>query len=623
MSNKEILHGYALKALERFESKKINVFENGIVESLDESGRFVDTDHSKVKDYKKWVLNSIEEGNGIFIIMGQFVIEYCGSFEDASDEDFVFDDSYYEEGYLDKIYREYYGFDDEDMYDEPIDEEDYDFEDEPEAISFYIDAEPGVSAVCSVDYFPQITDFICHVGINVFKENDKCYITPGYAYLPDVGAFDPRMTYEDWPITKESIEDDPIAQLFAVVLDSNLTYEGEEDEEYNEWGLESLLEKIRVSNAVDEDDIKIKSHGNKFEKEAEELLKSGEISNYLEHFEKINTTTDSIYDLGDYEVLIILKDGTNLTNWEKVEDKSDILYIREDFSNYNHSPRKYIYSTNLKAAVITGVTNKIEDMESMFGSCTSLTELSGLETWDTSNISKMEYMFSNCASLTDLSGLENWDISKANKLWDMFYGCSSLEDISPLANWDTSQVTSMASMFNGCFSLSDLSPLANWDTSQVKNMSAMFGGCFSLSDLSPLANWDTSQVKDMKGMFSNCTSLADLSPLSRWDTSQVSSLVNLFYNCSVVSLNGLEKWDTSTVENMQGTFRDCSSLVDISSLANWDTSKVNNMRELFGGCSSLSNLSSIDNWNVSTVENIRKAFDDCPNIEVYPSWYEG
>ena len=32
-------------------------------------------------------------------------------------------------------------------------------------------------------------------------------------------------------------------------------------------------------------------------------------SKYLEEFEKLNTTTESIYELGDLEVLIILKIG--------------------------------------------------------------------------------------------------------------------------------------------------------------------------------------------------------------------------------------------------------------------------------------------------------------------------
>ena len=38
-------------------------------------------------------------------------------------------------------------------------------------------------------------------------------------------------------------------------------------------------------------------------------------SKHLEKFEEKNTTTDSIYDLEDNDVLVILNDGTNLTNW--------------------------------------------------------------------------------------------------------------------------------------------------------------------------------------------------------------------------------------------------------------------------------------------------------------------
>ena len=36
---------------------------------------------------------------------------------------------------------------------------------------------------------------------------------------------------------------------------------------------------------------------------------------YLYDFEHLNTTTESIYELRDFNVLIILTDGTNLTNW--------------------------------------------------------------------------------------------------------------------------------------------------------------------------------------------------------------------------------------------------------------------------------------------------------------------
>ena len=50
---------------------------------------------------------------------------------------------------------------------------------------------------------------------------------------------------------------------------------------------------------------------------------------YLNDFEHLNTTTQSIYELGDFNVLIILTDGTNLTNWDDVENPEDIAYISE------------------------------------------------------------------------------------------------------------------------------------------------------------------------------------------------------------------------------------------------------------------------------------------------------
>lgn len=239
MSNKELLYEYALKAVERFESKKINIFENGGVESLDDNGIVVEG--VSYEDYKTWVLNSLEEGQGIFLNLGQFEIYDGGSFEDASDEDFIFDDSYFEEGYLNSLYREYYGFDDEEMYDEPIEEEDYNFEDEPEATFCSIVEPEVIDIVCPVSFISPMADFACHVGINVCKEEDEYYVTTGYTYIPDEYSY---VVFEEWDITKDSIEDDPINQLFAIAFLTDIIYEGEEDaEESSETIIQTLLEK--------------------------------------------------------------------------------------------------------------------------------------------------------------------------------------------------------------------------------------------------------------------------------------------------------------------------------------------------------------------------------------------
>ena len=47
---------------------------------------------------------------------------------------------------------------------------------------------------------------------------------------------------------------------------------------------------------------------------------------------QMNETTESVFDLGEHELLIVLNDGTNLTSWDDVDDFNDVLYISEDFS---------------------------------------------------------------------------------------------------------------------------------------------------------------------------------------------------------------------------------------------------------------------------------------------------
>ena len=50
----------------------------------------------------------------------------------------------------------------------------------------------------------------------------------------------------------------------------------------------------------------------------------------LREFEMLNTTTQSIYELNEFNVLIILKDGSNLTSWDFVDNMDDVIYVTED-----------------------------------------------------------------------------------------------------------------------------------------------------------------------------------------------------------------------------------------------------------------------------------------------------
>lgn len=172
----------------------------------------------------------------------------------------------------------------------------------------------------------------------------------------------------------------------------------------------------------------------------------------LEDFEKLNATTESIHDLGDYNVLIILKDGTNLTSWDDVKDKKDIIYVSEDLSGFTNLSHKYWNLPSLKAIVAINVSSKVTNMNSMFFGCESLVDISNLASWDISGVKDMEEMFAYCESLTDLSPLSGWDISNVETAEGMFNHCESLDDMLCLKGWSFNKMD--GSFKNGEFVLS-------------------------------------------------------------------------------------------------------------------------------------------------------------------------
>ena len=249
----------------------------------------------------------------------------------------------------------------------------------------------------------------------------------------------------------------------------------------------------------------------------------------------------------------------------------------------------------------------------------NLTDISGLNEWQTGQVTDMSSMFYNCSKLTDLTALTNWQTGQVTDMYEMFYNCSKLTDLTPLANWQTGQVCYMIDMFSGCSNLTGLAGLADWDTGNVTGTGDMFSGCSQLTDLTPLANWQTGQVTDMGAMFKGCSNLTDLAGLADWDMGNVTDMSDVFENCSkLTDLTPLANWQTGKVDNMGGMFNGCSELTDLTPLANWQTGKVNNMSAMFRNCVKLTNTVGINSWNTSKVRYFEKMFTNCPS---YPVWY--
>ena len=339
---------------------------------------------------------------------------------------------------------------------------------------------------------------------------------------------------------------------------------------------------------------------------------------YLYDFEHLNTTTESIYELGDVNVLIILTNGTNLTSWSQVENRADIMYISEDLFGETFLEGRYKDMVNLKAIVTFGVGN-IASTKDMFSGCESLVEIASLNKWDVSLVTDTSNMFKGCSSLENITPLASWNMSNVIDMSCMFMGCSSLEDLTALAEWDVGHVDDMHYLFADCVHLKDISALENWDVGNVRDAACLFEFCTSLEDISALKNWNLENAFNITALFRSCANLKDISALSKWDMGRMTnnkSLLSLFAYCySLKNISALKKWDLSNITRISGLFEGCTSLKSVSDLKKWDVSNITSFDYLFKNCNSLSNISDLKSWDISNVVSLKSMFKHCDELD--------
>ena len=244
----------------------------------------------------------------------------------------------------------------------------------------------------------------------------------------------------------------------------------------------------------------------------------------------------------------------------------------------------------------------------------NLTDISGLNEWQTGNVTYMSCMFYGCSRLTDLTPLTNWQTGNVTDMSNVFDGCSHIVSLDPLSNWQTGKVTNMYRMFEDCSNLTGLVGLADWDTGNVTNMMEVFSGCRQLTDLTPLTNWQTSNVTYMSYMFYSCSNLTGLVGLADWDTGNVTYMKSMFSYCSqLTDLTPLTNWQTGKVTDMSYMFYNCSKLTDLTPLINWQTGKVTDMSYMFANCAKLTNTVGINSWDISKVTTFAGMFGNCPS----------
>ena len=295
------------------------------------------------------------------------------------------------------------------------------------------------------------------------------------------------------------------------------------------------------------------------------------------------------------------------------------------------------------------------------------------------------YVFCFLTTLKDISGLSTWDTSKVKNAAAMFAGTLVLDNISPLGNWDVSQVENMDMLFNVCIALDDVSPLSRWNVSQVKSMNQLFYACQSIRDASSLNDWDVRKVDgksftemcgsdadsgieppahptwskrpgywDVKGTFHdseitysrlldgetinkqiqayqlNITAIKRVKEAPEWKTlAKEATLVStdgtvptymwVEKNSQNDEDGGLVKWWTEADVIKAGASLDhlCKNLFglsDISGLSEVDVSDTTSMNETFKFCS-LKDVTPIANWNTKNVTSMKETFCGCTQLD--------
>lgn len=277
-------------------------------------------------------------------------------------------------------------------------------------------------------------------------------------------------------------------------------------------------------------------------------------------------------------------------NWSTFASFITSVYVEPGVVPYTE-----YYAEKTENAVFSGLTNvKTIDVTNM----------------DVSRAKVLSGFFKNDQQLTQIIGLDKWDTSNCQTMESLFENDEVLTDID-VSNFNTENLMTASSMFCKCVALENLD-VSNFNTSNLELMDKMFA--YMTGKITGLNKFDTSKVTSLSGAFNeNDFTKTNSDDLKDWDVSNVNNMSDLFRKCKFLSLD-LSNWDVSKVTNMQYMFASDSNIDQVKNIADWDVSNVTNMSYMFSGVKD-SDLSVIENWDVSNVTNMARTFQSCANLK--------
>ena len=318
------------------------------------------------------------------------------------------------------------------------------------------------------------------------------------------------------------------------------------------------------------------------------------------------------------------------------------------WNTYNRKISKVVFEASFANARPT-------NCYAWFQNFKNLTQIEGIENFNTENVTNMEFMFTLCSSLTSLD-VTHFNTGNVTSMANMFSSCSKLAELD-VTHFNTEKVTSMNGMFRSCKGLISLD-VTNFNTANVKDMSNMFYYCYNLKEIYVSDKFVTDAVISSDYMFFECNSLsgdidcsdkavdktyaktaggyfrdkaydnrpwvkyADGTLTFRWGYKK--TLGENEYELN--SGKNRPKWDThkskiskvvfeASFANARPTscyawFLCFYNLKQIEGIENLNTANVTNMISMFSDCFSLTSLY-LTNFNTEKVTNMSGMFSNC------------
>ena len=318
------------------------------------------------------------------------------------------------------------------------------------------------------------------------------------------------------------------------------------------------------------------------------------------------------------------------------------------WNTYNRKISKVVFEASFANARPT-------NCYAWFQNFRNLTQIEGIENFNTENVTNMEFMFTLCSSLTSLD-VTHFNTGNVTSMANMFSSCSKLAELD-VTHFNTEKVTSMNGMFRSCKGLISLD-VTNFNTANVKDMSNMFYYCYNLKEIYVSDKFVTDAVISSDYMFFECNSLsgdidcsdkavdktyaktdggyfrdkayenrpwvkyADGTLTFRWGYKK--TLGENEYELN--SGKNRPKWDTHKSKiskvvfeasfanarptNCYAWFQCFYNLKQIEGIENLNTANVTNMISMFSDCFSLTSLY-LTNFNTEMVTNMSGMFSNC------------